>query len=60
MRSCPQGTRRGNAEIDGEALDVDGRRVAIEVKTLSDDVVRGLGPLAEASAFSNNYERVKI
>jgi len=43
--------RLGNAEIDGEALGSDRRRIAIEVKTVGDDVVRGLGQLAEASAF---------
>jgi len=43
--------RLGNAEIDGEALGADGRRIAIEVKTPGDDVVRGLGQLAEAKAF---------
>jgi len=46
--------RLGNAEIDGEALGVDGKRIAIEVKTMTDDVVRGLGQLAEASAFGYN------
>lgn len=44
----------GNAEIDGEALGPGGERTAIEVKTPSDDVVRGLGQLAEASAFGYN------
>jgi len=46
--------RLGNAEIDGEALSVDGWRIAIEVKTITDDVVRGIGQLAEASAFGYN------
>lgn len=43
--------RLGNAEIDGEALGADKKRIAIEVKTMTDDIVRGLGQLAEASAF---------
>jgi len=50
--------RLGNAEIDGEALGVDGKRIAIEVKTMTDDVVRGIGQIAEASAFS--YDQVVL
>jgi len=46
--------RLGNAEIDGEALGVKGERIAIEVKTPNDDVVRGVGQIAEASAFGYN------
>jgi len=42
--------RLGNTEIDGEALDQDGVRIAIEVKTPSDDLARGLGQLGEALA----------
>jgi hypothetical protein len=35
-------SRLGNAEIDGEALGVDGKRIAIEVKTSTDDIVHVL------------------
>jgi hypothetical protein len=41
----------GNSEIDGEATSQNGTKIAIEVKTYSDDVVRGLGQLCEALAF---------
>jgi len=44
------GIRLGNTEIDGEAVGPDGVRIAIEVKTPSDDLARGLGQLAEALA----------
>jgi len=46
--------RLGNAEIDGEAFGSGDVRIAIEVKTVGDDLVRGLGQLAEASAFGYN------
>jgi len=42
--------RLGNTEIDGEAVGPDGVRIAIEVKTPSDDLARGIGQLAEALA----------
>jgi len=42
--------RLGNTEIDGEAVGLDGRKIAIEIKTPSDDLARGLGQLAEALA----------
>jgi len=42
--------RLGNTEIDGEAVGLNGEKIAIEVKTLSDDLARGLGQLAEALA----------
>ena len=42
--------RLGNTEIDGEAARSDGGKIAIEVKTLSDYLARGLGQLAEALA----------
>ena len=41
----------GNSEIDGEATDQNGTKIAIEIKTYNDDVVRGLGQLCEALAF---------
>jgi len=41
--------RVGNTEIDSEAAR-DGERIAIEIKTPSDDLARGLGQLAEALA----------
>jgi len=42
--------RLGNTEIDGE---VEGRgwKMALELKTSSDDLTRGLGQVAEALAF---------
>jgi hypothetical protein len=43
--------RLGNSEINGEATGPDGERIAIEIKTPSDDVVRGLGQLAESIAY---------
>jgi hypothetical protein len=43
--------RLGNTEIDGEAVGLDGGKIAIEIKTPSDDLARGLGQLAEALAF---------
>jgi len=46
--------RLGNTEIDGEAVGLDGERIAIEVKTPSDDLARGLGQLAEALASGYN------
>jgi len=42
--------RLGNTEIDGEAVGSTGERIAIEIKTPSDDLARGLGQLAEALA----------
>jgi len=45
--------RLGNTEIDGEAVR-NGERIAIEIKTLSDDLARGLGQLAEALASGYN------
>jgi len=46
--------RLGNTEIDGEAVGSDGVRIAIEVKTPSDDLARGLGQLGEALASGYN------
>ncbi len=46
--------RIGNFEIDGEATDQNGTRMAIEIKTEHDDVCRGIGQLAEALAYGYN------
>ena len=43
--------RLGNTEIDGEALGLEGERIAIEIKTAGDDLCRGLGQLSEAQAY---------
>jgi len=43
--------RLGNTEVDGEAIGPQGETVAIEIKTLRDDLARGIGQLAEALAF---------
>jgi len=51
--------RLGNTEIDGEATGPDGQRIAIEIKTPSDDLARGIGQLAEALAFGY-YKAVLI
>jgi len=42
--------RLGNTESNGEAVGSTGERIAIEIKTPSDDLARGLGQLAEALA----------
>jgi len=43
----------GNAAIDGEVVGK-GWKIAIELKSTHDDVVRGLGQLAEAVAYGYN------
>ena len=40
----------GNAMVDGVALSSEGERIAIEVKSPSDDIIRGVGQCAEALA----------
>jgi hypothetical protein len=40
--------RAGNAMIDGVAISPDGERIAIEVKSPHDDIVRGIGQCFEA------------
>jgi predicted RecB family endonuclease len=40
--------RAGNAFVDGVALSPDGERIAIEVKSPRDDIVRGVGQCYEA------------
>ena len=42
--------RAGNAIVDGVAVSSEGERIAIEVKSPSDDVVRGVGQCFEALA----------
>ena len=42
--------RVGNAMVDGVALSPDGERIAIEVKSPSDDIIRGIGQCFEALA----------
>jgi len=43
------GAHDGNAAIDGEVVG-QGWRMALEIKSTHDDIVRGLGQLAEALA----------
>jgi predicted RecB family endonuclease len=40
--------RAGNAMVDGVAVSPDGERIAIEVKSPKDDLVRGVGQCYEA------------
>jgi hypothetical protein len=40
----------GNAMVDGVAIGPEGERIAIEVKSPSDDIVRGIGQCFEALA----------
>ena len=42
--------RVGNAAVDGVALSPDGERIAIEVKSPSDGIIRGIGQCFEALA----------
>jgi len=46
--------RAGNAMVDGVALSPDGERIAIEVKSPSDDIIRGIGQCYEALAAGYN------
>jgi predicted RecB family endonuclease len=47
--------RAGNAFVDGVALSPEGERIAIEVKSPRDDIVRGVGQCYEA--VSAGYSR---
>jgi hypothetical protein len=47
----------GNAAIDGEVLGV-GWKIALEVKSGHDDIIRGLGQIAEAKAVG--YDTVAL
>jgi len=46
--------RAGNAMVDGVALSAEGERIAIEVKSPRDDIIRGVGQCAEALAAGYN------
>jgi hypothetical protein len=47
----------GNATIDGEVIG-DGWKMALELKTPSDDIVRGLGQIIEALAYG--YDKTAL
>jgi len=42
--------RAGNAFVDGVAVSPDGERIAIELKSPRDDIIRGVGQCFEALA----------
>lgn len=44
--------RAGNPMVDGVVLSPEGERIAIEVKSPSDDIVRGVGQCFEALAVN--------
>jgi predicted RecB family endonuclease len=46
--------RAGNAMVDGVAVGPEGERIAIEVKSPSDDIVRGIGQCYEAVCVGYN------
>ena len=46
--------RAGNAMVDGVAVTEDRERIAIEVKSPRDDIVRGVGQCFEALAAGHN------
>jgi hypothetical protein len=46
--------RAGNAMVDGVAVTPEGERIAIEVKSPSDDIIRGVGQCSEALAAGYN------
>ncbi len=48
--------RAGNAMLDGIAIDPDGRRTVIEVKSPRDDIVRGIGQCYEG--YCAGFNRV--
>jgi hypothetical protein len=50
--------RAGNAMIDGVALSPEGERIAIEVKSPRDDIIRGVGQCFEALAAG--YSRAAL
>jgi len=45
-----KGVRVGNSVIDGEAEN-ERERIAIEIKSSHDDIIRGIGQLSEALAL---------
>jgi hypothetical protein len=46
--------RAGNAMVDGVAVSPEGERIAIEVKSPRDDIIRGVGQCFEALAAGYN------
>jgi len=50
--------RAGNAMVDGVAVGPDGERIAIEVKSPHDDIVRGIGQCYEA--LCGGYSRAVL
>jgi predicted RecB family endonuclease len=50
--------RVGNAMVDGVATGPEGERIAIEVKSSRDDIVRGIGQCYEALAWG--YSRAVL
>jgi len=46
--------RAGNAMVDAVAITPDGERIAIEVKSPRDDIIRGIGQCFEALAAGYN------
>lgn len=46
--------RAGNAIVDGVAVGPEGERIAIEIKSPSDDIVRGIGQCYEAVCAGYN------
>lgn len=50
--------RVGNAMVDGVAIGPEGERIAIEVKSPADDIIRGIGQCCEALAAG--YDRVVL
>jgi predicted RecB family endonuclease len=50
FRVSMQPAKVGNAMVDGVAIGPEGERIAIEVKSPRDDVVRGIGQCYEALA----------
>ena len=46
--------KAGDATVDGVAVGPDGERIAIEVKSRRDDIVRGVGQCFEALAEGYN------
>jgi hypothetical protein len=46
--------RAGNAFVDGVAVTPEGERIAIEVKSPNDDIIRGIGQCTEALAAGYN------
>ena len=51
-------SRAGNAMIDGVTVSPEGERIAIEIKSPRDDVVRGIGQCCEALA--GGYSRAAL